>query len=69
MLISQKGHNHTIQVYSVTVITHVKALQAGQSSQEDLSLLHRSNEHWDMHVHLRMCCDGSIMVDESVKAD
>ena len=33
MLISHKGHNNTIQVYSVTVMTHVKALQAGQSSQ------------------------------------
>ena len=26
-------HNNTIQVYSVTVMTHVKALQSGQSSQ------------------------------------
>ena len=34
MLISHKGHNNTIQVYSVTVITHVIALEAGQSSQE-----------------------------------
>ena len=33
MLIFHKGHNNTIQVYSVTVMTHVKALQAGQSSQ------------------------------------
>ena len=33
MLISHKGHTDTIQVYSVTVMTHVKALQAGQSSQ------------------------------------
>ena len=29
MLISHKGHTDTIQVYSVTVMTHVKALQAG----------------------------------------
>ena len=28
-----KDHNNTKQVYSVTVMTHVKALQAGQSSQ------------------------------------
>ena len=34
MLISHKGHNNTIQVYSVTVMTHVIALEAGQSSQE-----------------------------------
>ena len=33
MLIFHKGHNNNIQVYSVTVMTHVKALQAGQSSQ------------------------------------
>ena len=33
MLISHKGHTVTIQVYSVTVMTHVKALQAGHSSQ------------------------------------
>ena len=28
-----KGHTDTIQVYSVTAMTHVKALQAGHSSQ------------------------------------
>ena len=33
MLISHKGHTDTLQVYSVTVMTHVKALQAGHSSQ------------------------------------
>ena len=33
MLISHRGHTDTIQVYSVTVMTHVKALQAGHSSQ------------------------------------
>ena len=33
MLISHKGHTDTIQVYSVTVMTHVKALQAGHSNQ------------------------------------
>ena len=33
MLISHKGHTDTIQVYSVTVMTHVKALQGGHSSQ------------------------------------
>ena len=33
MLIFHKGHTDTIQVYSVTVLTHVKALQAGHSSQ------------------------------------
>ena len=33
MLISHKGHTDTIQVYSVTVMTHAKALQAGHSSQ------------------------------------
>ena len=34
MLISYKGHTDTIQVYSVTVMSHVKALQPGHSSQE-----------------------------------
>ena len=33
MLNTHKGHTDTIQVYSVTVMTHVKALQAGHSSQ------------------------------------
>ena len=33
MLISHKGHTDNIHVYSVTVMTHVKALQAGHSSQ------------------------------------
>ena len=33
MLIYHKGHTDTIHVYSVTVMTHVKALQAGHSSQ------------------------------------
>ena len=33
MLIFHKGHTDTIQVYSVTVMTHVKALQDGHSSQ------------------------------------
>ena len=33
MLIFHKGHTDTIQVYSVTVMTHVKALEAGHSSQ------------------------------------
>ena len=35
-LISHKGHNDTIQVYSVTVMTHVIALEAGQSSNGDI---------------------------------
>ena len=33
MLIFHKGHTANIQVYSVTVMTHDKALQAGHSSQ------------------------------------
>ena len=33
MLIFHRGHTDTIQVYSVTVMTHVKALQARHSSQ------------------------------------
>ena len=43
MLICHKGHTDTIQVYSVTVMTHVKALQAGHSGQgtSEPSLVHR----------------------------
>ena len=42
MLIFHKGHTDTIQVYSVTVMTHVKALQAGHSSQGTSEpILHR----------------------------
>ena len=33
MSIPHKGHTDIIQVYSVTVMTQVKALQAGHSSQ------------------------------------
>ena len=33
MLFGHNGHNNTIQVYSVTVMTHVIALDAGQSIQ------------------------------------
>ena len=33
MLSIHKGHTDTIQVYSVTVMTHVKALQAENSIQ------------------------------------
>ena len=33
MSIAHKGHTDSVQVYSVTVMTHVKALQAGHSSQ------------------------------------
>ena len=33
MLIPHNRHTDTIHVYSVTVMTHVKALQAGHSSQ------------------------------------
>ena len=33
MYISHNDHNNTIQVYSVAVMTHIKVLDAGQSSQ------------------------------------
>ena len=35
------GHTNTIHVYSVIVMTHVIALEDGQSSLGHLSLLHR----------------------------
>ena len=41
MLSARKGHNNTIQVYSVTIMTHVIALEDGQFSLGHLSLLHR----------------------------
>ena len=47
LYISHKGHNNTIHVYSVTVMTHVMALHAGQSSQGHLSLLHRLSIYRD----------------------
>ena len=33
MQIAHKDHNITVQIYFMTVITHVIALEAGQSSQ------------------------------------
>ena len=38
-----KDNKNTMQVYLVTVMTHVIALEAGQSSQGHLGLLHRSS--------------------------
>ena len=40
-----KGHNNTIQVYSVTVITHVIALEDGLSILGHLSIVHRHSHH------------------------
>ena len=36
MLISHKDNNNTMHAYSMTVVTHVIALEAGQSSQGDI---------------------------------
>ena len=33
MSIAHKGHNNAIQVYSVTIMIHVRALEARQSNQ------------------------------------
>ena len=41
MDIAHNGHNNTIHIYSVTVMTHVVGLEDGQSSLGHLSLLHR----------------------------
>ena len=41
MKMFHKDHNKTIQVYSVTVMTHVKALDADNLARGHLSLLHR----------------------------
>ena len=40
MYITHNGHNNTIQVYSGTVMTHVIALEDGQSSPAYMSPLH-----------------------------
>ena len=63
MLISNKGHNNTIQVYSANAMTHVIALEAGQSSQGTFEPitpasrliildLHVSDSHLHNWVHL-----------------
>ena len=73
MLIPHKGHTDTIQVYSVTVMTHVKALQAGHSSQgtsepitpaltrselESQSWGGSGKVRWQITAHLRVCSPG-----------
>ena len=40
---NSKDNKNTMQVYLVTDMTHVIALEAGQSSQGHLSLSHRSS--------------------------
>ena len=66
MLIFHKGHTDTIQVYSVTVMTHAKALQAGHSSQgtsEPITpALHNQEIYYYQIVHnaLWICHSGDI---------
>ena len=63
MLIPHKGHTDTIQVYSVTVMTHVKALQAGHSSQgtsepitpATIFCAHIFNEKTYLAIHVYYC--------------
>ena len=50
MFISHKGHTDTIQVYSVTVMTHVKALQAGHSSQGTSEPITPGYDMWISHI-------------------
>ena len=49
MLVAHTGHNKTIQVYSVTVMTDVRALQARQSSHGtfvlNIFLFRKTNKH------------------------
>ena len=55
MLIFHKGHTDTIQVYSVTVMTHVKALQAGHSSQgtsEPITPVHMCVIHYFLFIKI-----------------
>ena len=60
MLIPQKGHTDTIQVYSVTVMTHVKALQAGHSSQGTSEPITPGNQNHDIDSRHRY--EGEIIV-------
>ena len=68
MLIPHKGHTDTIQVYSVTVMTHVKALQAGHSSQgtsEPITpVLDIVPVHPGSFWHVKNCRGGSRFVQE-----
>ena len=54
MLISHQGHTDTIQVCSVTVMTHVKALQAGHSSQGTYEPTQQAQLRW-IHVMAWRC--------------
>ena len=68
MLISHKGHTDTIQVYSVTVMTHVKALQAGHSSQgtsEPITPVLCLNCDYENKIHIIsfMCMYEGIIVN------
>ena len=64
MLIYHKGHTDTIQVYSVTVMIHVKALQAGHSSQatsEPITLVSLKSATLNFY---QMCVsDGSCLCE------
>ena len=58
MLIPHKGHTDTIQVYSVTVMTHVKALQAGHASQgtsEPITPAHPQYEVAGLYMYSISC--------------
>ena len=62
MLICHKGNTETIQVYSVTVMTHVKALQAGHSNQgtsEPITLA--ATNSWQ-HIYSPITVNSSISV-------
>ena len=59
MLIPHKGHTDTIQVYSVTVMTHVKALQAGHSSQGTSEPITPAQAHNSGYNRLRPLTRGS----------
>ena len=52
MYITHKGHNNTKQIYSVTAMTHVIALEGGQSSLGHLSLLHRGSSSQANIAHI-----------------
>ena len=75
MLIPHKDHTDTIQVYSVTVMTHVKALQAGHSSQgtsepitpaRDTMCTQRVALHLYVRGLLKLYCCTSCRFDKQI---
>ena len=59
--ITHKDHNNTIQIYSVTVMTHVKALETGQSSQGTFEPIKPDHVWWTLRY-----TSGHFLVNISI---